>query len=1628
MWDPQPNTLRLGVLMPFNAINRVLEDSTVRKTLTAIRMAVDDINRLGIIPGGNVTLVLRDSQNPDLFTASGGAAAISAAGSLISAKVSGVIGDISSELTRYEALMTSSVKIPHCSFASINTILSDDAMYAWFFRTIPTTIVILDAALKTIVELGWRRVTLIYDVDIIGWAGQEYFAGSARKLGIYVAGYQTIRMTGQPEDPTFQFIKDTIDKTQSRIQLLISVGRMQTRILREMRKGGYLGPDYAWVTLNDISDTLHAEPKFSDYDGLIMIDNIYDLIGEPSYDKFLKQWMALDIQDYPGSGDPVLDHNEAFAYSCAMMIATVYGDLIRTTIGEHATLSDPFLREVLDGDHTDDVHVATFYRNKPYVGPSGKILLDEMGDRKHGDYLALSLQNGTSVPFALIFGSNYTTLIPAPFKSNQNHLPSDSPPWARTMCILAILLTLATSAMVFYFRDHIVIKAARSLTFKNYRIYRIFNSITVTNRIFHTGRLLKFLAVAVILTAIPPLVEVLVHPPAPYTINANREQWVRCHDPRVNPWRFLAAAVVPIFLVIFGVFLAFKTRNVMFLWNEAREISLVIYNIFFFGLLIVIFQFFDEGLYIATFYMTVIGTYLTATLALLCLFLPKFGKLLKAYKERDADDTTHSWHGKGPSRERQPRPGSSGFFLADGNGAGGGVSSTGRLGGIGGGGGVGGLCPSLCDSLSSATTLGRMPGHLNFLSFQTSSAFTDNHSPEPRPPMGTIGEADDVTVIPSVIDLSDPTANTGLAAPSDMKPELPRATTTSQKQGTQTTRSRRKSEVLSVLSSGDLESYNSNPIDLWMNSQLPRKRTGVGPLSSKRSSASSIKSSTLPQPQFVQGDFSDDISRVGGGGGRGGNTSRGRQLEEGGMAGQHSTQLNFQPGLDTNSSPGSQVLYPGIERCMDSFVFLVPIRVKRGWIASVLSHWSMATLILIPEAHAFLSLDSADKVSTSYLMTSMAQDHNTPDPTIRVTTCHNGTLFIRFETQSRLDAWMTLFDEQDLVALRPRSMSGSMLPTIALTSSFDQLPPQTYQSPPSSSTWRRESSIGSSTMLLNDPTAAGAGSGHGQDPDLGIGQPSSSQLDLKNRRASFGNLFSSASTLVGGVEGVKATRPIFGEIGTELSDLKLLPKATTAAGGGGGGEEANSQVRPWLILASTAYPSHPPHSGGSSNHGVGQHHPRGYQNPSAFDGGGHECDLTRVHLHIAPGEKSYLHHNDNNGNNSNANEIGNTFAATGGNAPMADPRASRQHNNNSSATDNIQLLRTIPSMPSSIHPTTFTGDFQSQYSRQPQPQPQPQQQSQPSTLYNTFSSSAALTDDDDDEDLYDPEFGIGGNGRRRFRHRTSTTSSARSSIVANNNNAFQQQPPRSLGGFGTRTHQQQQQNYHTAAMIPPAAVISTAAAACAAGWNESDALAAATADPSGSFLAGNTPQPSAQSNPSPSSRDSATTRESPDRKSFSEFRQSNNSLSTGLSLLVAGGRRSLGQIISDHSSGGGRNSKNKNFSPSAQRSPEVVPDKPMSGDGVAGGDNKVLSYSQYLAQNQAAAAAAEAARQSQPLPLPHPVSVAEPTTSVPIAPPTSPPVTFQKIASDSAPVPPQAQVIVTVASPLSGREEIMPPR
>ncbi|ORZ27121.1 periplasmic binding protein-like I [Lobosporangium transversale] len=693
MWDPDVETLRFGVLLPLNAPTGSREHIIARKALSAIRLAINHVNRQKIVPGINMTLILRDSQDPDLFTITGGSAAISAASDLITAKVSGVIGDLRSSLTRYEALMTSSVGIPQCSFSSVSTTLSDMRVYPFFFRTIPTLIVILDSLLALVHTLGWRRISLIYDADTLGWSEREHFEDKAKEMGIYVLAAVPMTIFGKPYDPTFHHVKDKLQSSRSRIQVLIATQNNQFDFLREMKDSGYMSPKYAWITTNDVSSSVQQEKdSIPDYDGLIMIDNGWDLKGYGPFDNFLSEWQNLDPTEYPLAQDPILVNNEGMAYSCVMMIAQAYGKLIRSTITNpaHRMPTHPFIKSLIGGEHTGKVQVLDIFGNDSYSGPNGPISLDPSGDRKEGYFVFSSMRKGVSVQFAKhFFGDLILSSLPF-FKDGYPNLLDDTPPgiiqnprWTNPsgiilgiLSIIGILLTLLSAALVVHYRNYIVIKAtsptfcicelfgillmmvwcilrigiprhgecaaevfilpiggaffAGSLAIKNYRIYRIFNSVKAIKQEFQTRTLIRYLVVAVILSTIPPVVQVIVEMPTYEELNIEAKQWIRCNGTRHQTQWLISSLAVPIVLIIFGVFLAFKTRNVMFLWNEAKQISFVIYNAFFFLIMIVASHFFPIEFYPATFYLTYIGIYSIALLSLLILFAPKFWEIWKS--------------------------------------------------------------------------------------------------------------------------------------------------------------------------------------------------------------------------------------------------------------------------------------------------------------------------------------------------------------------------------------------------------------------------------------------------------------------------------------------------------------------------------------------------------------------------------------------------------------------------------------------------------------------------------------------------------------------------------------------------------------------------------------------------------------------------------------------------------------------------------------------------------------------------------------------------------------------------------------------------------------------------------------
>jgi hypothetical protein len=95
---------------------------------------------------------------------------------------------------------------------------------------------------------------------------------------------------------------------------------------------------------------------------------------------------SFSSPSYPGAGDPNLENNEGMAYSCVMMLAYAYRDLIEQDIPNPAdrNAQAPLVQDIIAGNRARDLKVSKIYSQKAYRGPSGPITLDKNGDRKEG--------------------------------------------------------------------------------------------------------------------------------------------------------------------------------------------------------------------------------------------------------------------------------------------------------------------------------------------------------------------------------------------------------------------------------------------------------------------------------------------------------------------------------------------------------------------------------------------------------------------------------------------------------------------------------------------------------------------------------------------------------------------------------------------------------------------------------------------------------------------------------------------------------------------------------------------------------------------------------------------------------------------------------------------------------------------------------------------------------------------------------------------------------------------------------------------------------------------------------------------------------------------------------------------
>ncbi|KAG0029365.1 hypothetical protein BGZ82_007984 [Podila clonocystis] len=546
---------------------------------TAIRIAVEDINKDSTLPI-NITLDIRSSDPPDSHPRSGSSAMFQAS-LLVSSNISAVIGDYYSWTTEYSATLTSALRIPQCSFASISDSLSNNLVYGTFIRSISANDMIFRQYLSYIRMMGWRRISVFFSDDSLGRSASLVIAFHASEYGVRIINSYRLQEYHNDDDlkPQLDMIRDT----GSYINLILANGHYLVHALTDIQKSGFFGAPYVWLTMNDVNNELLAQYQDDNlpqpnWDGLIVGSILDGFLKTAAYYDFEKRWKSLDPSEYPGAGKNSNSiYIELKAYTCVWLLALGYQKDIE--LAKKRGLSDAYIKnELQQGSYPRTVGNLTsvFFSTLSYTGPGGYYTLDQHGNTNSTPILIYQRQNNTL---------------------RKNPVIQSAGPVFCVVELFAIILVFSTVVMkIGVFKDWTCIAYPLVLSFslslligtlavKNLRQYRLYNNVLYDQHSKYDWKLIVQLTAIILFCMLPSIIFLFEVRPRARLVNFDGKEAVVCiptHKGVTEKTETALAVVcaVPMsVLTIVTAFLAHRTRDMHVRWNESFGVSCSMYNL-----------------------------------------------------------------------------------------------------------------------------------------------------------------------------------------------------------------------------------------------------------------------------------------------------------------------------------------------------------------------------------------------------------------------------------------------------------------------------------------------------------------------------------------------------------------------------------------------------------------------------------------------------------------------------------------------------------------------------------------------------------------------------------------------------------------------------------------------------------------------------------------------------------------------------------------------------------------------------------------------------------------------------------------------------------------------------------------
>jgi ABC-type branched-subunit amino acid transport system substrate-binding protein len=216
------DTLNLGYLLPETG-----DLSTLGlPQITAVQMAVEDINAAGGVLGSDVTLETGDE-------AGDGAVARQETARLINTGVDAVIGAAASGMSQEVIGLLHDNEIVQCSASNTSPAFTDQDNNTYYFRTVPPDEAVSGIIADEVIGDGYANVAVLSRADDYGVALGELVVEALEENGVEVAvddGYN-------PDDPDFAALVTEVDNAGADAAIVIGFDEA-IDLFRQLIEGG----------------------------------------------------------------------------------------------------------------------------------------------------------------------------------------------------------------------------------------------------------------------------------------------------------------------------------------------------------------------------------------------------------------------------------------------------------------------------------------------------------------------------------------------------------------------------------------------------------------------------------------------------------------------------------------------------------------------------------------------------------------------------------------------------------------------------------------------------------------------------------------------------------------------------------------------------------------------------------------------------------------------------------------------------------------------------------------------------------------------------------------------------------------------------------------------------------------------------------------------------------------------------------------------------------------------------------------------------------------------------------------------------------------------------------------------